>query len=645
MFPSHKYTFISKGENMSYNNNPSLFDPQTSTFVFTLNGNTYLGLGDDQRCIVVSDISEALRFRAYEHKGGTYYQVIGGYWDGYYLTASYYWQVSIEVWSNSISWEVSGGHLITRDMKSYPLYLQNQNGLLYLTDGTTDLLSVTQDWPWADYSNWMETLQTKLGDDFKNVPIFQLPIPGSHDSGTYGMSKEARTQNLTVADQLMLGIRFFDLRPRVYDGVYYIHHGILGSSNHLATFPPTTEPCIFTDIQNFLQKNTREVVFLKFQSFDGHGTDSFNPQDHIIFRRMLNGYFSLVTPASVSSITFNSLFGSGEMFGRVIVFYDNVGANAGGPGQGDSTWDNIWPYLTESDQLASSKYIKMWDPFWDDVSSSLANEGRDAQGHDVLTTLWKTYHLNNMLGWQDMKLSRFLVTQAQMQLAQPTGMGVNGYFSKVERSAVNNNPLNIALFTDWMTNGVPQTLDPGSARLQLRPNVLTLDFVEFGSLCENIINFFESLTPSDFKEQYKFSTSFIDAENYPTSGTFVLTLGQSQYVGVGSTLYSFAVPTSDKAQAIRFRMVMYDGRMFLMAVGGDIDSQHMTPNIMPPTGGMPIPISQVIWISWSSAVTAWQFINDKLLSLTFSKYVYIYGSTLYANADDQQALLVSLEWD
>lgn len=57
----------------------------------------------------------------------------------------------------------------------------------------------------------------------------RVSIPGTHDSGTYGvkfpMRHYARTQTMDISEQWNAGIRFFDLRPRLDGGELKIYHG------------------------------------------------------------------------------------------------------------------------------------------------------------------------------------------------------------------------------------------------------------------------------------------------------------------------------------------------------------------------------------------------------------------------------------
>jgi 1-phosphatidylinositol phosphodiesterase len=57
--------------------------------------------------------------------------------------------------------------------------------------------------------------------------LSELSIPGTHDSGARFEPYPgiAKTQNLTIADQLAGGIRFFDMRCRNFDDQFLIYHG------------------------------------------------------------------------------------------------------------------------------------------------------------------------------------------------------------------------------------------------------------------------------------------------------------------------------------------------------------------------------------------------------------------------------------
>lgn len=76
----------------------------------------------------------------------------------------------------------------------------------------------------SDNSCWMFA----LCDEF---PIARVSLPGAHDAGTgegmYFFSYFGVTQELSLEEMWDSGVRAFDLRPAVQDGVLHIYHGYL----------------------------------------------------------------------------------------------------------------------------------------------------------------------------------------------------------------------------------------------------------------------------------------------------------------------------------------------------------------------------------------------------------------------------------
>jgi len=76
----------------------------------------------------------------------------------------------------------------------------------------------------VDMSSWMSGLAD-------NTSLLRISIPGTHDSGAMrevpSNSGTAKTQNLTIAEQLNAGVRFLDIRCRHIDNSFAIHHGAI----------------------------------------------------------------------------------------------------------------------------------------------------------------------------------------------------------------------------------------------------------------------------------------------------------------------------------------------------------------------------------------------------------------------------------
>ncbi|XP_054163437.1 PI-PLC X domain-containing protein 3-like [Oppia nitens] len=146
------------------------------------------------------------------------------------------------------------------------------------------LLDIKKSVP-KELNNWMTNISTKLQD----IAIWKLTIPGSHDSGSYGLDIDlgispdrpdlensfwvnlckcfslptihrwTKTQTLDVTNQLLAGIRYIDLRiaSKVDDNNYYFCHGLYG---------PQVDN-ILQEINAFLEMNPQEIVFIDFQHF------------------------------------------------------------------------------------------------------------------------------------------------------------------------------------------------------------------------------------------------------------------------------------------------------------------------------------------------------------------------------------------
>ncbi|CAI8707703.1 phosphatidylinositol-specific phospholipase C [Chryseobacterium sp. IT-36CA2] len=75
-----------------------------------------------------------------------------------------------------------------------------------------------------EMNSWMSGLQD-------NISLSKISIPGTHDSGarvdTPVVSGTAKTQNLSIAEQLNAGVRFLDIRCRHIDNSFAIHHGAI----------------------------------------------------------------------------------------------------------------------------------------------------------------------------------------------------------------------------------------------------------------------------------------------------------------------------------------------------------------------------------------------------------------------------------
>uniref|UniRef100_A0A3Q1H7U8 Phosphatidylinositol-specific phospholipase C X domain-containing protein n=1 Tax=Anabas testudineus TaxID=64144 RepID=A0A3Q1H7U8_ANATE len=136
------------------------------------------------------------------------------------------------------------------------------------------------------YSDWMMQLPPEL----HNIPLFNLAIPGSHDSMSYDLDssssiiepdslkkfsrlccvrktllKWAATQEDTITKQLDAGVRYFDLRiarkPHDTNPTrLYFYHGL---------YTRTDVESVLKMINDWAERHPREIIILALSHFKG----------------------------------------------------------------------------------------------------------------------------------------------------------------------------------------------------------------------------------------------------------------------------------------------------------------------------------------------------------------------------------------
>ena len=186
-----------------------------------------------------------------------------------------------------------------------------------------------------DLSNWMAKLPSKL----QEMPLQHLSIPGSHDSGGFYLDKNSGiapdegktvrnlaklfgscakniiynwsvTQELCFYDQLMQGVRYFDLRV-AYDEAtknFCFVHGLYG-------LPYST---IFKEFKEFLLKHPKEVLILDFNHLWDFTTDQCIEFMKIIEENFSGMFFGPGTKGTKYSL--KDLWNSNK---QIIAFYED----------------------------------------------------------------------------------------------------------------------------------------------------------------------------------------------------------------------------------------------------------------------------------------------------------------------------------
>lgn len=125
-------------------------------------------------------------------------------------------------------------------------------------------------------NNWMINLPNETN-------ITQISIPGTHDSGArydpaggiFTMNT-AKTQNLSIDEQLKIGVRFLDIRCKIQRNKFGIYHGPI--------FQNLIFENVILSIKNFLTANPSECIILSIKKEDI--TDSDTKFDEIFKKYM-----------------------------------------------------------------------------------------------------------------------------------------------------------------------------------------------------------------------------------------------------------------------------------------------------------------------------------------------------------------------
>ncbi len=119
--------------------------------------------------------------------------------------------ITLGVVTASIFFSCSNDSLMERDSN------ENNGASLAKVNSRTLLAPI-------EMNSWMSGLQD-------NISLSKISIPGTHDSGARVdapvVSGTAKTQDLSIAEQLNAGVRFLDIRCRHIDNAFTIHHGAI----------------------------------------------------------------------------------------------------------------------------------------------------------------------------------------------------------------------------------------------------------------------------------------------------------------------------------------------------------------------------------------------------------------------------------
>lgn len=223
--------------------------------------------------------------------------------------------------------------------------------------------------PTVDHSRWMAPLaDSRL--------VADLSLPGTHDACTAEgwhlaqliSESTAKTQDLTIDEQLKVGVRVFDLRPeRVYNAAtmgYDLRccHGIIQTSLLVKDF--------FLKLKTFLAQNPTEFCIVTTNVTDTHDMNAWAEE-----------FAALTNSSELSGLfaDFKPNINVGEMRGRVLLLLRDAcdGLTAGGFLRGWSSNNLFDRQQNGTIRGVNGLQTPLWTQDYYDVGSDLTGKDED----------------------------------------------------------------------------------------------------------------------------------------------------------------------------------------------------------------------------------------------------------------------------
>jgi hypothetical protein len=315
----------------------------------------------------------------------------------------------------------------------------------------------------AASATWMADMIQQIGD----VPLSQVALPGTHDSGTYGMTTQSaldpynegararvveavdrvaqqrgisarplmlgwsQAQDLSISDQLHAGIRYLDLRVSLVDSNYVLGHVLV-----CGTLDDALQQVLM-----FTQQYPSELIILDVNHL--YGMDSTESQVALInfIAGILDGRLVQGSPTFGPSNTVNEILHHDPVDkARVILLLASSAAIAA------SGRTDVWCSEAENyPPCESSQIISLWP--------------------DQPTATGVLDHIRSQ---PERDLSRFYVSQGQItpseELISDLGPGMAPHPGSLREAAELSNPEVLAMATqEWQGTSA---------------NIIILDFFE-----------------------------------------------------------------------------------------------------------------------------------------------------------------------
>lgn len=203
-------------------------------------------------------------------------------------------------------------------------------------------------------AKWMESLNNKTGGKFFNQAFNMVSLPASHDAGMSSTSKctsaannlNTQTQIMNIDGQLNAGIRYFDLRPNLWDiNKFDPTSNDAGNQFAFGHFANNLggQGCLgqnmveaLQQVSKFITANPEEIVILKFSNYIDSNVTPFSLSiQKTMLKTIKTNLSGLMYTANIgqkiNTETLKSIINSGK---QVICIFDNLDASLYDPTSG-----------------------------------------------------------------------------------------------------------------------------------------------------------------------------------------------------------------------------------------------------------------------------------------------------------------------
>lgn len=319
----------------------------------------------------------------------------------------------------------------------------------------------------AEYLDWMGDCYDQLRD----LPLCRIPLPGSHDAGSYGgINAKSKTQEFNAWDQLAHGFRYFDFRVRVDNGVFFSHHGADESrDNGYAQWPTETTDdngIVFSLITQYCDQHPREVVVLNFTDFSAVWNQSFTDDDKKHFMDCIKRRFG-------DRLILRSRDFNGNLTNTIPTYGACIPQDPGARGR------QVLVLVNEDVPVwAGHEHIWLAKDCWADRFSD----------YSYSLHSWQTLLDDTLSDQQDYlatrDLDRFWVSQTILGYGATTSDGHSQNYYGAQKL----NPFFSTAYPHWWAG---ESAIPGKTQAVRTPNVLLLDysgvFDDFAGVCKALL--------------------------------------------------------------------------------------------------------------------------------------------------------------